>query len=193
MEKGYLSIVLHAHLPYVRHPEFQEFLEEDWFYEAITETYIPLINIFESLIEEGVKFKVTVSLSPTLMSMFADPLLQDRYINHIESLIELAQKEVERTRWQGQFHDLANMYLDKFKNARYVFVDKYHRNLINAFRKLNDSGCVEVITCGATHGYLPLFEVNKSCRQSADKGGRRQVRKIFRKSAPGDLAPRMRI
>jgi len=162
MEKGYLSIVLHAHLPYVRHPEFEDFLEEDWLYEAITETYIPLINVFESLINEGVKFRVTVSLSPTLMAMFSDGLLQDRYIKHIESLIELSQKEVERTKWQPEFHDLANMYLEKFRNARYVFVDKYHRNLINAFKMLNDSGCVEVITCGATHGYQPLFEVNKS-------------------------------
>ena len=81
MEKGYLSIVLHAHLPYVRHPEFEDFLEEDWLYEAITETYIPLINVFESLINEGVKFRVTVSLSPTLMAMFSDGLLQDRYIH----------------------------------------------------------------------------------------------------------------
>ena len=43
---GYLSFVLHAHLPYVRHPEYKEFLEEDWLYEAITETYIPLLEYF---------------------------------------------------------------------------------------------------------------------------------------------------
>jgi 1,4-alpha-glucan branching enzyme len=43
--KGYLAIVLHAHLPFVRHPEYEEFLEEDWLFEAITETYIPLIQI----------------------------------------------------------------------------------------------------------------------------------------------------
>ena len=36
MSRGALSIVLHAHLPYVRHPEYPEFLEEDWLYEAIT-------------------------------------------------------------------------------------------------------------------------------------------------------------
>ena len=46
---GYLSFVLHAHLPYVRHPEHKEFLEEDWLYEAITETYIPLLEMFENL------------------------------------------------------------------------------------------------------------------------------------------------
>ena len=64
--KGYLAIVLHAHLPYVRHPEYDEFLEEDWFFEAMTETYLPLIHTFERLHGDGVPFKVTVSLSPTL-------------------------------------------------------------------------------------------------------------------------------
>ena len=49
MNKGYLCMVLHSHLPFVRHPEHEDFLEEDWLYEAITETYIPLLNVFEGL------------------------------------------------------------------------------------------------------------------------------------------------
>ena len=57
MEKGYLSLVLHAHLPYVRHPEYKSFLEEDWLFEAITETYIPLIQVFQRLSDDGVDFR----------------------------------------------------------------------------------------------------------------------------------------
>ena len=91
MEKGYLALVLHAHLPYVRHPEHERFLEEDWLYEAITETYIPLLRVFEKLAEDGVKYRITVSITPTLAAMFSDPLLQDRYLRHIERLIELAE------------------------------------------------------------------------------------------------------
>ena len=68
MEKGYLALVLHAHLPYVRHPEYEDFLEEDWFYEAITETYIPLLNVFEGLVSDGVDFRLTMSITPTLAS-----------------------------------------------------------------------------------------------------------------------------
>ena len=60
-------MVLHTHLPYVRHPEFNDFLEEDWLYEAITETYIPLIEVFEGLVKDGVDFRVTMSLTPTLI------------------------------------------------------------------------------------------------------------------------------
>ena len=47
--RGYLCLVLHAHLPFVRHPEYPDFLEEDWFYEAITETYVPLVDMMERL------------------------------------------------------------------------------------------------------------------------------------------------
>ena len=189
MEKGYLSIVLHAHLPYVRHPEHAEFLEEDWLYEAITETYIPLINVFENLADEGVKFRITISLSPTLISMFADGLLQSRYVRHIEGLIELAEKEVERTRFQGQVHELAMMYLDKFRNARYVFADKYGSNLINAFKKLMATGCVEVITCGATHGFLPLSEINKPAVRAQIKVAVDTFRKHFGSAPVGMWLP----
>jgi 1,4-alpha-glucan branching enzyme len=189
MEKGYLSMVLHAHLPYVRHPEFQEFLEEDWFYEAITETYIPLINMFERLINEGVYFRITVSLSPSLMSMFSDPLLQDRYIKHIESLIDLTEKEMERTKWQPAFFELAKMYHEKFTNARYVFVEKYRRNLVNAFKYLDDSGYVEVITCGATHGYLPLSDVNKAAVRAQIKIAADYYKSHFGKAPAGMWLP----
>ena len=49
MTQGYLSLILHAHLPFVRHPEHEDFLEECWLFEAITETYIPLLRCFERL------------------------------------------------------------------------------------------------------------------------------------------------
>ena len=55
MPVGYFSLILHAHLPFVRHPEYPEFLEEDWLYEAITEVYLPLIFIFQNLRETGAK------------------------------------------------------------------------------------------------------------------------------------------
>jgi 1,4-alpha-glucan branching enzyme len=156
--KGYLSIVLHAHLPYVRHPEHEDFLEEDWLFEAITETYIPLINVFDGLVKDGVDFRITMSMSPTLVSMLTDGLLQNRYMRHINKLVDLAEKEVERTRFQREFHDLALMYHWKFKNAREVFEKRYNKNIVTAFKEFQDRGVLEIITVGATHGWLPLME-----------------------------------
>jgi 1,4-alpha-glucan branching enzyme len=161
MEQGYLALVLHAHLPFVHHPEFPDFLEEDWFYEAITETYIPLLRVFHNLNNEGVKFRITVSLSPPLISMFKDSLLQQRYLKKIEKLIELAEKEVDRTKWLPQFHEVAMMYLDHFRYCHYFFTEKNRCDLTYAFKELEDAGCLELITCGATHGFLPLM-MNKT-------------------------------
>lgn len=159
MAKGYLSLVLHAHLPFIRHPEHDSFLEENWLFEAITDTYIPLINAFDRLVDDGVDFRITVSLSPTLISMFKDELLVSRYLRHLGKLITLAELEVERTKGNERENTLARMYLERFRNSRYVFSEKYGNNLVTAFKKFQDLGRVEVITCCATHGYLPLMDL----------------------------------
>src|SRR5271157_5715659 len=91
---GYFCLVLHAHLPFVRHPEHRYMLEENWLYEALTETYLPLIDIFEMLREDGVPFRLTMSLTPPLCAMLSDPLLRERYAAHLDRLIELAGKEI---------------------------------------------------------------------------------------------------
>jgi 1,4-alpha-glucan branching enzyme len=154
---GYLALVLHAHLPYVRHPEYDDFLEEDWFYEAVTETYLPLLSMMEKLVQDGVSFRLTMSLTPPLMGMLLDDLLKERYRRHIEKLVELAEKEVERTSFSHPFNETAQMYLEKFRVARTLFFDTYGGNLVQAFRKFQDAGVLEIITCGATHGILPLM------------------------------------
>ncbi len=157
--KGYLCLVLHAHLPFVRHPEHEDMLEEYWLYEAITETYIPLIVAMERLVDEGVDFRITMSVTPPLASMLNDPLLQMRYLRHIEKLLELSEKEVHRTRHNDfKFHATANMYRNRFREALKIYRDHYQCNLVKAFRNFQDHGVLEIITCGATHGFLPLMQ-----------------------------------
>ncbi|WP_031513517.1 glycoside hydrolase family 57 protein [Desulfofalx alkaliphila] len=161
MAKGYLALVLHAHLPFVRHPEDEYFLEERWLYEAITETYLPLIKAFERLIYDNIPFRITISLSPPLLCMLSDPLLQQRYVRHLERLMDLAEREVHRT--QGSdFHETALMYRQRLKESYHTFCHTYHCNLIDAFKRLQNSGRVELITCGATHGYMPFMRRRES-------------------------------
>lgn len=157
MFSGYLSLILHAHLPFVRHPEYDNFLEEDWLYEAITETYIPLVNVMDGLLNDNVDFRLTMSMTPPLCAMLRDSLLQERYVRYLEKLIELTKKEIDRTRFDKPFNDLAWFYHNRLQDCRYVFCEKYGRNLINAFRKFQDAGKLEIITCAATHGFLPLM------------------------------------
>ena len=158
MSAGYFSLILHAHLPFVRHPEHEEFLEEDWFYEAITETYIPLLHAFERLASEGVHFRVAMSMSPTLLAMLSDDLLGQRYVAHMERLIELCGKEMHRTRQQPEYRRLAQHYQEHFESCRYTFAERWGNNLVRGFRALQDAGYLEIMTCGATHGFLPLME-----------------------------------
>jgi len=164
VEKGYLSFVLHAHLPFVRHPEHDDFLEEDWLYEAITETYIPLIDMMEDLLAEGVVFRLVMSLSPPLCEMLADELLQNRYLRYIDKRIDLSRKEVERTRGHELFNKTARLYLRSFEAARRTFVERCGCNLVTAFRSLQDRGVLEVLTVSATHGILPLMHTDEAKR-----------------------------
>ncbi|HZH33664.1 MAG TPA: 1,4-alpha-glucan branching protein domain-containing protein [Pyrinomonadaceae bacterium] len=165
MPAGYFSLILHAHLPFVRHPEYPEFLEEDWLYEAITEVYLPLIFIFQNLHESGVRVRLAMNVSPPLCEMLADELLQNRYTSHLENLLELAHKESDRTsREQPEFHDVARMYVENLSAAAHLWKNVYEKNLIRAFRQLQDEGVLEIITCGATHGFLPLVSTETAKR-----------------------------
>ena len=116
--QGFLAIVLHTHLPFVRHPEHPEFLEERWLFEAITETYLPLLERFQRLGNDGVPFRITMSFTPPLLAMLSDGLLQSRYVRHLEQLIELSAKEIVRARWMPQFNRLALFYHHRFTTAR---------------------------------------------------------------------------
>src|SRR3954470_17081062 len=98
MATGYLALLLHAHLPFVRHPEHEEFLEEDWFFEALTESYIPLLAMMERLSAEAVPFQLTMTVTPTLAAMLQDDLLRERYVRHLDRSIGLAEREVDRNR-----------------------------------------------------------------------------------------------
>ena len=148
---GFLSLVLHAHLPFVRHPEHPTFLEEDWLYEAIGETYIPLARMMERLLHDGVKFRLTMTMSPPLCEMLVDPLLRGRYRRHAGELLETVRKE------RGHLESKYQRAMDLYERTLSESLDYAERNdLLAVFRRLQDTGSLEIITCGATHGLLPF-------------------------------------
>ena len=126
-----MALVLHAHLPYVRHPEYERFLEENWLFEALSETYLPLLRVFRGLERDGIPFRLTLSLSPTLTSMFEDELLCRRYTAHLDRLIELGERELERTAGDPALSKPAAMYHELFRR---------HSQGISAFSRIRPSG-----------------------------------------------------
>ena len=73
MKPGYLALVLHAHLPFVREIEDDDSLQQQWLFEAVTETYIPLLLVFDNLIRDRIDFRLTFSITPTLASSWLSP------------------------------------------------------------------------------------------------------------------------
>ncbi|TAN66599.1 MAG: DUF1957 domain-containing protein [Methylobacter sp.] len=160
--QGFLSIILHAHLPYVRHPEHDSFFEENWLFEAMTECYLPLLGVLDRLHEDNVDYRLTLSLSPTLMTMLRDDLLQTRYLKHLHTRLELAEKEIIRTRKQPEYQKLARLYRRFFLNALDAYQERYQGDLLAAFKKHQATGKLELITTAATHGFLPLLNVSET-------------------------------
>ena len=158
MPRGYLILMLHAHLPFVRHPEHESFLEENWLFEAISETYLPLLRVMDRLEREAIPFKLTFSISPTLASMLRDELLQQRYERHLERLLELAEKELRRTKNDPQLYQVAQLYNELYTQNHLDFTEKYERDILSGFDYYYKRGRVELLTTAATHPFLPLYE-----------------------------------
>lgn len=159
MAAGSLALVLHAHLPFVRHPEHEEFLEEEWLFEAITETYLPLIAMMRRLVRDAVPFQLTMTVTPTLCAMLGDQLLRERYVRYLDRSIDLASREMERNRDHEQLRKLSELYHTQFSDCRFRFLE-CGGDLLGEFWKLRDEGCLEIMATAATHGLLPLLQAS---------------------------------
>ncbi len=159
MSRGSLALLLHAHLPWVRHPEHEDFFEEDWLFEAIFETYIPLLKMLRRQAADKVPAQITFTLTPPLCAMLRDPLLQSRAARYLERGIELSRREIERNAGDAAVRALAEFYLGRFTDARDFYEKDLRRDVVGAFAQLQEDGVIEIITCAATHGFLPLMEL----------------------------------
>ena len=152
---GRLAIVLHAHLPYVRKNE-KNSLEEDWLFQAILECYIPLLKVLElSKEDDPYNTKLTLSLSPTLISLLQSEEIQKKYPSWINTRIDLLNDLPSK-------ESVASEFLLRNIKESYRYWEACSGNLVERFRKLNISGNLDILTCAATHGYLPILRENPS-------------------------------
>jgi 1,4-alpha-glucan branching enzyme len=185
---GYLALVLHAHLPFVRHPEHPSFLEEDWLFEAMTETYIPLLQRLDAMAAEGLPVRLTMSITPTLCEMLGDPLLQERYVARLRQLCELCEMETERYAGGSLEHTTALLYRSRLGEVLQRYESAYGRDLLGAFRRLQEAGVLEIMTCAATHGFLPLFS-HPQCVRAQLRVAVRNYEKHFGRAPEGVWLP----
>ncbi|NLS78767.1 MAG: DUF1957 domain-containing protein [Chloroflexi bacterium] len=160
---GAFTFVLHSHLPYCRLAGRWPHGEE-WLHEAISETYIPLLDSLCDLAEAGVPAKLTIGLTPVLTEQLADASVLEHAVMYLETKIAAAEADIPRFEAAGdpQMARLARFYAERFGQVLHSLRDRYGGSIVGAFKKLQDAGYLEIITCGATHGYLPLLSRDSS-------------------------------
>ncbi|UCE25312.1 MAG: DUF1957 domain-containing protein [Candidatus Zixiibacteriota bacterium] len=162
MSQGYFAFVLHSHLPYVlSHGRWPH--GTDWLCEAAAETYLPLIRVIEELVADGLHPKLTIGLSPVLCEQLADNSFKDEFIVYLNQKIKAAEHDAEEFYKYNQQNMLQTAHLwESFYRANLEFFNNIGQDIIYEFKKLQDNGYLEIITCGATHGYYPLLSRDES-------------------------------
>ena len=157
LPRGYFCFVLHSHLPYVRKAGMWPHGEE-MVHEALAETYIPLLNALNDLKAEGVEPKLTIGLTPILVEQLADKSVLEHFELYLLEKLQAAREDVWRNESEGESRrqQLAQFYLNWYEDILQSFRKRYRRNIVGAFRRLLQSGNLDIITSAATHCYLPL-------------------------------------
>lgn len=162
-KNGAFTFVLHSHLPYARQAGMWPHGEE-WLHEGLAETYVPLLNALYDLDEEDVPYQLTVGITPILAEQLADPLIADHFVVYASERAAWAAADVDRFEQANDptMRDLARFYHHWYARILSSFQDRFQKDVIGAFKKLQDKGRIEVSTCAATHGYLPLLSRDSS-------------------------------
>ncbi len=168
---GHFTFVLHSHLPYViNHGMWPHGM--DWLNECAAESYVPLLNTFYTLIEEGLKPRLTIGITPVLIEQLRDPAFVEAFLGYLQEKIDAALNDRETfTQWnRPHLVKLTHMWENFYTNIKSSFVEKYKKDIILAFKTLQDQGIIEIITCAATHGYLPLLKTDNSVQAQVATG-----------------------
>ena len=193
MATGQFVFMLHSHLPYYRMAGMWPFGEEN-LYECMAETYVPLVNaISELYYDEGIKAKLTVGITPILAEQLNDEHLQNGFVEYLNEKIKSVSKDLERYPDEKVPHSqhlkyLAKYYFDWYSNIKNSFVNKYNKDLVAAFKNLQDLGCIEITTSGATHGFSPLLATDNNLNAQF-KVGSDTTKRLFGKKAKGAWLP----
>lgn len=186
---GKVNLILHAHSPYVRHLEYDKFLEEDWLFESLNETYIPLLRMLEKLDDENIDYHLSISFSPTLCTMLTDAPLQERFLMYMQERLELGQKEEERClREAPEFAEMAKYYRRTVEKNLETY-EKYERNILTGFKQLASKGHLELVATAASNSYLPLYKNHRKAVVAQVKLGIKEHLRFFGQMPKGFWLP----
>ncbi|HEX2917506.1 MAG TPA: 1,4-alpha-glucan branching protein domain-containing protein [Edaphobacter sp.] len=178
--KGYLTFTLHAHLPYVvNHGTWPHGME--WLHEAAAETYLPLLRMFTRLERDGIRFQCNLNISPILLEQLSHPVFIAEFPKYLTRKIVAAREDEAFFMQSGESHfaETARFWHRFFQEALDDF-QAMDGNIVARFRHFNDIGLIDVITCGATHGYMPLLGTDESVRAQIRMAVKTHIRHMGR-------------
>ena len=155
---GKIHLLLHAHLPFVREPEFDRFLEENWFFEAMAETYLPLIQMLWRLQEKGVPGTLNLSVSSALLAMLTDKLLLEKFTRHLHKQLDLLEKERVRARGDEALSEVVDFYYRRQLALISTWEGPCDMEVVPVLKELEERGKLTLITCVGTHPFLPAYQ-----------------------------------
>ncbi|MBP7145954.1 MAG: DUF1957 domain-containing protein [Acidobacteria bacterium] len=184
-----LVLLLHAHLPWVRHAELPAFLEERWLFEAVLESYLPLIDTLRGLTADGIPLRITIDVSPTLVAMLSDPLLTRRTEQHALDLLQLVDRERQRAAGNGPLQQLVRFYRERLERLLALYREELRRDIPGELARLEAEGVLELATCGATHALLPLWLDRPEIVRGQVRSAVREHQRVFGRAPRGIWLP----
>jgi 1,4-alpha-glucan branching enzyme len=161
---GYLSLTLHAHLPWViNHGTWPHGME--WLLEAAAESYLPLLRVLRNLERDGIALCCNLNLTPILLEQLTHPLFKAEFPQYLERKIAAAREDESYFLMMSEHHyaHLARFWQRSFTEALEDF-RALDNDIVAGFRGFHQRGLIEIISSGATHGYMPLLGTDESLR-----------------------------
>jgi 1,4-alpha-glucan branching enzyme len=162
----------------------------DWINESAVECYLPLLHALDRLLNEGIKPRWTVNMTPILSEQLVDPSFKDGFETYCQEKIDAAVSDADRFEREGPLwmQGLSNFWQRFYTRGLVQFKHQWDRDIVGAFAYFQEQGSIEIITCGATHGYQPLLGTDESCRAQV-KIGIENHKKHFGKAPRGIWLP----
>jgi 1,4-alpha-glucan branching enzyme len=162
--RGFLTLTLHAHLPYVvNHGSWPHGIE--WLHEAAAETYLPLLRVLDRLERDGIALHCNLNLSPILLEQLAHPVFHTEFPKYLERKIAAAREdEAFFVSTNEEVYAQTARFWQSFFTEDLEQFEGMGRDIVSGFRNFADRGLIEIITSGATHGYMPLLGTDESLR-----------------------------
>jgi 1,4-alpha-glucan branching enzyme len=166
-------------------------LEERWFFDLLSDTCLPLLEIFDRLDADHIPFRMALALSPTLCHMLKDDFLLQRYLEHVDRQIDFGARELERTSADPRLQSLVRLFYDQAVDKRVLFTERYGQDILAAFDYYQKKGRLELLATAATYAFLPFYTAYPEAVQAQIEVAIASHRLFFSRNPQGFWLPEL--